>query len=228
MTARLLPLSATSLRENAWLGDRYPKQNLSPAAAPAPTALPKAGQPNTQTGPISLDGVWNALVESLPQGILVLTPDLALVYANYRARDLCKQVAQTKSGLPPMILNICRRFVQEDASNEPLVVEMPSNTGALLRLWVRWLYIGPDNHAYLWVQLENCDEVLQEELWLEEKKYNLTDRESEIWMLMRQEYTYVEIAEMLQISPNTVKTHVKHIYGKRRTSIHQKTFWASW
>jgi DNA-binding CsgD family transcriptional regulator len=231
MTARLLPLSATSLRENAWLGDRTSKQNVPPVVSPVQPALTSPSKLNcVTTKSVSLDGIWNALVESLPQGVLVLTPELALVYANYRAKELCQQLAQAKSGLttlPAIIFNICRRFVQEDANHEPLVVEIPSQAGGLLRLWVRWLHNGPDDHAYLWVQVENCDEVLRQELWLEQKKYNLTERESEIWILMRQEYTYLEIAKMLQISSNTVKTHVKHIYGKRHSSIHKKAFWAS-
>ena len=231
MTARLLPLSATSLRENAWLDAPASRQNVPPVKSPVQPALTKTSKLNSaKSGTVRLDGVWNALVESLPQGVLVLTPDLALVYANYRARELCQQLVPDAAGmtaLPPIIFNICRRFVKEDTNNEPLVVEIPNQAGGLLRLWVRWLYTGPGNNSYLWVQLENCDEVLREALWLEQKKYNLTERESEIWILMRQEYTYLEISEMLQISSNTVKTHVKHIYGKRRSSIHQKTFWAS-
>jgi DNA-binding CsgD family transcriptional regulator len=53
---------------------------------------------------------------------------------------------------------------------------------------------------------------------IQQKKYDLTEREAEIWMLLRKEYTYQDIAKILQISLNTVKTHVKNIYAKRRTS----------
>jgi hypothetical protein len=230
MTARLLPLSVASLCDNARLGDRTAKPNGPPDLAPPLPAFTKSGKPKaTKTGKVGLDGVWNALIESLPQGIIILSPALALIYANYRARELCQQLANTDfelTALPAVIFNICRKFSQE-ATNEPLVVEVPGEAGALLRLQVRWLYTGPNHHAYLWVQVENCEEMLREELWIEQKKYDLTERESEIWILMRQEYTYVEIAEMLQISANTVKTHVKHIYAKRRSSIHLKRFWAS-
>jgi DNA-binding CsgD family transcriptional regulator len=47
--------------------------------------------------------------------------------------------------------------------------------------------------------------------------YDLTEREAEICLLLRKEYTYQEIAKVLQISLNTVKTHVKNIYAKRRS-----------
>ncbi len=75
------------------------------------------------------------------------------------------------------------------------------------------------------VFLENCDEVLQEDLRVQQKKYDLTERESEIWRLLRKEHSYQEIAEILQISLNTVKTHVKNIYAKRRSCQDQETFW---
>ncbi|MEX0270354.1 LuxR C-terminal-related transcriptional regulator [Leptolyngbyaceae cyanobacterium UHCC 1019] len=73
--------------------------------------------------------------------------------------------------------------------------------------------------------LENCDEVLQQDLRVQRKKYDLTERESEIWLLLRKEHSYQTIAEMLQISLNTVKTHVKNIYAKRRSCQDQETFW---
>lgn len=75
------------------------------------------------------------------------------------------------------------------------------------------------------VFLENCDEVLREDLRVQRKKYDLTERESEIWLLLRKEYSYQEIAETLKISLNTVKTHVKNIYAKRRSCQDQETFW---
>ncbi|MBM0743206.1 response regulator transcription factor [Phormidium sp. CLA17] len=75
------------------------------------------------------------------------------------------------------------------------------------------------------VFLENCDEVLQEDLRVQRKKYDLTERESEIWLLLRKEHSYQAIAETLQISLNTVKTHVKNIYAKRRSCQDQETFW---
>lgn len=42
----------------------------------------------------------------------------------------------------------------------------------------------------------------------------LTTRESEVLILLRMGKTYVEIGEQLDISQNTVKTHLKSIYRK--------------
>lgn len=66
------------------------------------------------------------------------------------------------------------------------------------------------------VFLEDRQETQLEDLRLQKEQYDLTERETEIWMLLQQEYSYQEIARRLQISLNTVKTHVKNIYAKRR------------
>jgi DNA-binding CsgD family transcriptional regulator len=49
----------------------------------------------------------------------------------------------------------------------------------------------------------------------EAKKYGLTNRETEIWLLYRANYSYKEIATALYISLNTVKKHMKKIHTKR-------------
>ncbi len=49
---------------------------------------------------------------------------------------------------------------------------------------------------------------------LKEIKYNLSKRESEILNLLSKGYRYKEIAEKLYISTETVRTHIRNIYGK--------------
>lgn len=70
------------------------------------------------------------------------------------------------------------------------------------------------NHAYLTVlsemSRETQTEIIEEFNILE----NLTDRESEIANLLLKGKTYRMIAGELNISENTVKTHVKNIYSK--------------
>ena len=48
----------------------------------------------------------------------------------------------------------------------------------------------------------------------EEKVQHLTQRELEILKLICEEYSTIEIAEKLFISPRTVETHRKHILQK--------------
>jgi DNA-binding CsgD family transcriptional regulator len=50
----------------------------------------------------------------------------------------------------------------------------------------------------------------------EAQHYGLTDRETEIWMLQRANYTYKQIADELFIAPNTVKKHMQNIHLKQK------------
>jgi DNA-binding CsgD family transcriptional regulator len=130
-------------------------------------------------------------------------------------------------------------------------MECQMTNGQTVRISARWFYPGATHingkmieanngigsagmpeqdgyrQPYILVFLENCADSLKEELRIEQRKYDLTEREAEIWMLLRQEYTYQEIAKMLQISLNTVKTHVKNVYAKRRSFQGQERFWCS-
>lgn len=51
-------------------------------------------------------------------------------------------------------------------------------------------------------------------LGLKELKYNLSKREAEILNWLSKGYRYKEIAEKLYISTETVRTHIRNIYGK--------------
>ena len=50
----------------------------------------------------------------------------------------------------------------------------------------------------------------------EAQQYNLTERETEIWLLQRANYTYKQIASELFIAPNTVKKHMQNIHLKQK------------
>ncbi|MGA7936619.1 MAG: LuxR C-terminal-related transcriptional regulator [Kovacikia sp.] len=209
----------------------------------------------TRTSPAercSLHPVWSGLIEAIPQGVIVASQNLKPVYWNLKAKEICESFsasALTPVELPLVVSDVCRRLIRENRSeNCLLVMECQTATGQTIRISVRWLYPtgahenggsgqlislrerqskGQDEYRqpYILVFLENCNDVLQEELRIEQKKYDLTEREAEIWMLLRQEYTYQEIAQMLQISLNTVKTHVKNVYAKRRSFHGQERFW---
>ena len=49
----------------------------------------------------------------------------------------------------------------------------------------------------------------------EAQKYNLTERETQVWVLKRAGYTYKVIAAKLHIAEDTVKKHIKSIHAKR-------------
>ena len=62
---------------------------------------------------------------------------------------------------------------------------------------------------------------LSKKCLLMKNHYKLSDREAEVMELIARGYTVTHIADELQLSVNTVKSHTKHIYTK--LAIHKKS-----
>jgi ATP/maltotriose-dependent transcriptional regulator MalT len=180
----------------------------------------------------ALNLIQSSLLESLHQGVIVTSCSLKPLYWNARARQLCQHLAGgdvQPVELPTAVSEVCRRLMrQERLSDLPLILECQTVTGQTIRMNARWLHLADDRgtqQPYILILLENCNDLLQEEVRIERKKYDLTEREAEVWMLLRQEYSYQDVAKLLQISLNTVKTHVKNVYAKKRSCQGREKFW---
>lgn len=232
MTARLLPTPV----ETQFLKTAAPNYLLNSQLFSRRTCKSNMDRRDdvTVANPAGLEMIWNVLLESLPQGVMVLARNVRPLYLNEKANHLCQLLAsgdRQPASLPVVISEICYRLLKNASSTkQPLVVERQTPQGQSIRIRASWLQVGPqDSEAgspndfqYILVILDNSTEALQEELRIEQKKYDLTEREAEIWMLLRQEYSYQEIAKTLRISLNTVKTHVKNIYAKKRSGQGQE------
>lgn len=200
-----------------------------------------------------ISGMLGGLMDLLPQGVMVVSRNLKPVYWNQKAKQLCRVFANGNSPdatLPFIISEIAHRFIRENLPpGRSLILEHQTPHKQTLRFTASWLELpgksfnaqkfsnpllllddttleaSEERPEVIAVFLENCDEVMQKEMQIQQEKYDLTDREVEIWMLIRQEYTYLEIAQRLQISLNTVKTHVKNVYAKRRSYQETEKFW---
>jgi PAS domain-containing protein len=242
MTSRLFPVPPKfRFPVRSWSGFRSSKRHLddtTPLLRPSNRPEIASTPPNdlAVSESLELDTLWSSLVESLSEGVLVVTRTLRPIYTNLKAKNLCQQLSQEEennASLPSVITEVCHRLIRAGLEDELLVAEHQGNQGHSVRLRVRWLVTGAtssnltSHEPCILVLLEDCYEALTEDLWIDRRKYDLTDREAEIWMLLRQEYTYQEIANILQISLNTVKTHVKNVYAKRRNVSGQRKIWYS-
>jgi DNA-binding CsgD family transcriptional regulator len=227
MTASLLSsTSEMQVSANPLLSHYLLNQKLL-STKPSRANLPKKEEVQLSQD-VAASAVWGALLEALPQGVMVLTADLKLVYANEKANRLCQQLAardRRPTQSPLVISEICHRLLKtKSLEGRPLLMECQTLRQQTIRLRASWLNVNPgmgginQSAPHILVTLENCSEALEEEIRIEQRKYDLTEREAEIWMLLRQEYSYQDIAETLQISLNTVKTHVKNVYAKKRSS----------
>lgn len=207
----------------AWKNSRFATQQVS---------QPRRDNLEANTVATALfDSPWIALAEALREGVIVVSRNTKPIYLNQKAKEICQKLADRNSkfaGLPLPVSEICHQLIRTAKSeNAEQILECQTAEEETIRLRANWFNL-PGNEAansqqYILVFLENRNQILQAELKFEQQKYQFTDREMEIWSLLRQDSSYQEIAEKLHISLNTVKTHVKNIYAKKRWSQVKET-----
>ncbi|MGI0495451.1 helix-turn-helix transcriptional regulator [Alkalinema pantanalense CENA528] len=174
--------------------------------------------------------VLESVLEQFPQGILVMSQGCHLLYANPRAQAFCQEILHLEDNptvLPNLITDACNRFLAQQSSVlKPYVAELHLHEATHLRLQIQWIStIEPENRELadasrlIMVIIEDGYERSLQERWLQQQRYGLTEREAEVWELSLQQFSYQEISNKLDISLNTVKTHLKNIYAKRRAKF---------
>lgn len=174
------------------------------------------------------------LMEFMKEGVVILSTQLNLVYLNSKAKQLCEVLWENidSSGkVPTAIANISYQFSQDlDQEDGILITECQLSEEQKIRIrayklpdaWNNTLGKTESDRPHLLIFLEDHTANLAEDLRIEQQKYNLTDRELEIWKLLLQAYSYQDIAKLLQISLNTVKFHIKNIYAKKRCAFEEE------
>ena len=167
--------------------------------------------------PASQLHLMQAVIESFVDGIFILTTQGELVHANERARCICQDE------VPYEIQRICQSLNESrqlfPSQNISIESEINTESEAKIRVRARWLQENESNNDYLIVTLEDRKQTNQSMAISEARKYALTERETQVWLLRRANYSYQEIADELYITINTVKKHLKNIYAKQQISV---------
>ncbi|MEB3215204.1 MAG: LuxR C-terminal-related transcriptional regulator [Nostocales cyanobacterium 94392] len=185
----------------------------------------KTKSENTNTQPVSKLDLMQAVIESFVDGIFILTIQGELVHVNESARNICQQVSGgiDKCQIPDEIQRICQSLIESRQlfphQNISIESEIETYKSAKIRIRVRWLQANQGNDNYLLVTLEDRKQTNQSMAISEAIKYDLTERESQVWLLRRANYSYQEIADQLYITINTVKKHLKNIYAKQQQMV---------
>jgi DNA-binding CsgD family transcriptional regulator len=165
-----------------------------------------------------------AVLENSVDGILVLTETGQPVYSNPIAQKICVQLNSDASNfnIPKEIWQILQVFISNHRSLPVQTALWTSEVwvshSKMLRIRVRWLKsYGED--SYILINLEDCQQSSRDRAVTEAKQYGLTARETEVWLLRREGYSYREIAERLYVTIYTVKQHLKHIYAKEKAYL---------
>ncbi|MEO1376428.1 MAG: LuxR C-terminal-related transcriptional regulator [Cyanobacteria bacterium J06635_10] len=162
------------------------------------------------------------ILENFEDGILILTESGELVHGNASAYNICNQINQcnlNSNCVPSVIWNLCKSLIntQTYCDNVTTITEdIIIDRRLIFRLRIRRLNLEVSEQPYLLVTIENRYESVQKIALCEANKYNLTNREAEIWSLYLAKFSYKQIAEQLYITVNTVKKHLKNIRAKKQ------------
>ncbi|MEO0456081.1 MAG: LuxR C-terminal-related transcriptional regulator [Cyanobacteria bacterium P01_A01_bin.114] len=162
-------------------------------------------------------------IETLLDGILLLTPTGDVLRANQPAYRICTQLLANQSqpmALPKVVWRLCQSLMaQADQISNMAETEISTAQFPKLYLRAQWISLEAVDYPCLLVILEDRHAANQRLAAAEANQYGLTTREAEVWRLRRAECSNKEIAQTLYISINTVKKHIKSILAKRQVEL---------
>ncbi len=165
-------------------------------------------------------------IEELIDGILILSNQRELIYVNESARQVLKKLHSEQSQanwVPKEIWHLCQ-FLMKSRSLFPnqhwlIESEIFTDNATALHVRVRWLKLEAIAQPYLLITLDDRHQAMRTIAVEEAQQYGLTAREKDVWLLHRAGYTYKQIAVELNITPNTVKKHMRSIHAKQKEIV---------
>jgi DNA-binding CsgD family transcriptional regulator len=164
-----------------------------------------------------------AVIESFVDGILILTAEGEVLHINDCARRVCRQLMGDRgkgNAVPQEVWHVCESLIESrdifPEENIFMEYEIQTDNTVRLRIRARWLQLNDNKYNYVLVTLEDCQQTTQSIAIADARKYGLTGREAEVWLLRRADLSYQQIADKLFITINTVKKHLKNIYAKQQ------------
>lgn len=171
--------------------------------------------------------IQDVVIEKFKEGVIILFCDLQLAHLNPKAEEIYQQLWSNQYAsdkLPSPIAELLNWLGKNDSSEgEVFVMDYQLDEERIIRIRVCLLDSNCESEEassdrpWLLLFLEDLSAVLQDELRIEQKKYDLSDRELEVLSLLSRSFSYQEIANRLQVSLNTVKFHVKKINLKKQS-----------
>jgi DNA-binding CsgD family transcriptional regulator len=164
-------------------------------------------------------------------GVLFLTSSLQLIYKDQHSRHLCAvinhaQGVKTARGLlPPAVLEVCGEVAQ--------LMKTARTSVRTQDLQVKQLVPHPDSPVLIWgIGLPDPNDpdegrilVLLEEsqrhpaalLRAAQRRFMLTDRDTEVLQHLLKGWTNKEIANAMHIGEQAVKEHIRKLMNKTRS-----------
>jgi hypothetical protein len=163
------------------------------------------------------------LLPSVLEGVILFDENNRLIYISskaseiirrtFKGRQFSENIPQEVVYIKDMMIEAKKKFAQETWMNE-FTIFVSHLT--VLHIYARWIQGNSSGQNYLLLKMEDKNQLNHDFLLDEAKRLGLTLREQEVWLLNQTNYTYKQIAEMLDITLNTVKKHMKSILVKQR------------
>lgn len=185
--------------------------------------------------------ILQGILESIPDGILIISDTGKIIRSNRLGQHLCEQLIDRPTPLdsaPKLIWRLCEALLdsQETSVDDPIdsvddlsvddpinyaLVEEDIQTTHGVTIRVRVQFCNHDSvDARILIILEDRFQAAHAKAIAEGRRYGLTNREAEVWQYRCIGCTYKDISKKLFITVDTVKKHVKSIYAKRETFQH--------
>ena len=169
------------------------------------------------------------VIEELTNGILIVSEQRELIYANSCASRILRQLNHSKTqanSVPEEIWHICQSLIssRDLFPHQCWLIEseVVTDSSVAFHVQAQWLKGKAPANTYVLLTLTDQSQSIKVIVIEEAYKYGLTPRETEVWLLHRANYTYKEIAAELEITPNTVKKHMKSIHVKQKAFLERE------
>lgn len=171
------------------------------------------------------DPVVEEALTKLTNGILIITEGKKLLYANDCACRILRQVSQARpgsDGIPKEISYLCNAIAdvrrQFPGQHWIMKSKICINSSVIFTVTARYMRLDTLGKSCIVLEMKDQYQLIRTIALDEAKQFGLTDRETEIWLLQRANYTYKQIASELFIAPNTVKKHMQNIHLKQKAA----------
>lgn len=169
------------------------------------------------------DVVVQEALSKLTDGVLIVTEEKKVVFANECACRILRQINQNRESAEPLpreinylcnsLTDIRRTF---PGQHWRMTTKICISSSVAFNVQARYMKLDTLGKYCIVLMLKDQYQLIKTIAIEEAKKYGLTDRETEIWLLQRANYTYKQIATELFIAPNTVKKHMQNIHLKQK------------
>ncbi len=125
---------------------------------------------------------------------------------------------QSVIAIPEQLTTLCK-YLRESCEDFPDYTLQLYDTaflpgGIRLYLNVEWIELTDQPTQCILVTIEDLTQIAHHRAMADAYRYDLTEREAEVWELYLQGLSYRDVSDELVIALNTVKKHMKNIFRK--------------